>query len=77
MDKIIDCNGAIVSIFYKQSVVGNNTYPTYTKMGGTLPAFKNEIEDFFFTRLGTGRTLKCRPATVRLLIHIIGELIGV
>ena len=33
--------------------------------GGTLPVLKNEIGDFFFARLGTGRTLKCRPATSR------------
>ena len=51
------------SIFYIHSIVGNNTYSIYTKMGGTLPAFKYEIEDFFFTRLGTGRTSQCRPAT--------------
>ena len=44
------------SIFYWQNVFGNNTYFTYTKMGGTLPVLKNEIEDFFFARLGTGRT---------------------
>ncbi len=51
------------SIFYVLSVVGGNTYSIDTKMGGTLPAFKYEIENFFFTRLGTGRTSKCRRAT--------------
>ncbi len=25
--------------------------------GGTLPAFKYEIKDFFFTRLGTGSSI--------------------
>ena len=30
-----------------------------TKMGVTLPVLKNEIEDFFFARLGTGRTYRC------------------
>ena len=55
--------GGFGSIFYKYTVVDVNTYYMYTKMGGTLPAFKYEIEDFFFTRLGTGRTSKCRPAT--------------
>lgn len=48
--------GGFGSIFYKYTVVDVNTYYMYTKMGGTLPAFKYEIEDFFFTRLGTGRT---------------------
>ena len=42
------------SIFYKHTVVGNDTYSTYTKIGGTLPVLKNEIKDFFFSRLGTG-----------------------
>ena len=58
------------SIFYKVSVVGNNTYYMYTELGGTLPVLKNEIKDFFFARLGTGRTYRCsfrhnvcRPAT--------------
>ena len=27
------------------------------EIGGTLPAFKYEIVDFFFTRLGTGSTI--------------------
>ena len=63
-------NGFLGSIFYWHSVVGNNTYYMCTKMGGTLPVLKNEIEDFFFARLGTGRTYHCslrhnvcRPAT--------------
>ena len=47
------------SIFYRFSVVGNDTYFIDTKMGGTLPVLKNEIEDFFFARLGTGRTYRC------------------
>ena len=54
------------SIFYWHTVVGNNTYSKNTKMGGTLPVLKNEIEDFFFARLGTGRTSQNRRATVRL-----------
>ena len=44
------------SIFYWHNVFGGNIYFIYTKMGGTLPVLKNEIEDFFFARLGTGRT---------------------
>ena len=44
------------SIFYWHSVVGNDTYSIYTKLGATLPVLKNEIKDFFFARLGTGRT---------------------
>lgn len=48
--------GGFGSIFYKYTVVDVNTYYMYTNMGGTLPAFKYEIEDFFFARLGTGRT---------------------
>ena len=51
------------SRFHKHIVVGDNTYFTDTKMGATLPAFKYEIEDFFFTRLGTGRTSQNRRAT--------------
>ena len=58
-DGVINDKGLMGDIFYGHSVVGNNTYFTYTKMGGTLPAFKYEIEDFFFTRLGTGRTYRC------------------
>ena len=49
----------LVSIFYLYNVVCKNTYFTYTKMGATLPVLKNEIEDFFFARLGTGRTYRC------------------
>ena len=44
------------AIFYLHSFVSIATYFTYTKMGGTLPVLKNEIEDYFFARLGTGRT---------------------
>ena len=43
------------AIFYLHSFVSIATYFTYTKMGGTLPVLKNEIEDFFFARC-TGRT---------------------
>ena len=46
--------GVLGEIFYEHSVVGNNTYSIYSKMGGTLPVLKNEIKDFFFARLGTG-----------------------
>ena len=59
------------SIFYKRTVVGNNTYSAYTKMGGTLPAFKYEIEDFFFTRLGTGRTHSAVPLRWRIMTYTI------
>ena len=55
----------VVYIFYVHNVVALSTYSKHTKMGGTLPVLKNEIGDFFFARLGTGRTLKCRPATSR------------
>ena len=41
------------------NIVALSTNSKHTKTGGTLPAFKYEIVDFFFTRLGTGRTLKC------------------
>ena len=51
------------SILYGVSFVGNDTYFTYTKMGATLPVLKNEIRDFFFARLGTGRTSQGRRAT--------------
>ena len=51
------------SILYGVSFVGNDTYFTYTKMGATLPVLKNEIRDFFFARLGTGRTSQDRRAT--------------
>ena len=44
----------MVDIYYWHSVVGENTYATYTKMGVTLSVLKNEIKDFFFARLGTG-----------------------
>ena len=65
------------SIFYVLSVVGNNTYSKNTKMGATLPALKNEIRDFFFARLGTGRTSQNRRATMRLRMDTIVEFIGV
>ena len=55
----------VVYIFYVHNVVALSTNSKHTKMGGTLPVLKNEIGDFFFARLGTGRTLKCRPATSR------------
>ena len=54
---------ALVYIFYQHSVVGDNTYSIYTKLGATLPVLKNEIKDFFFARLGTGRTSQNRRAT--------------
>ena len=44
----------VVYIFYMQSIVGNVPNLILVKYGGTLPAFKYEIKDFFFTRLGTG-----------------------
>ena len=69
--------GEIGSIFHWHSVVGNNTYFTCTKMGATLPVLKNEIRDFFFARLGTGRTSQNRRATSRLRMNVIVEFIGV
>ena len=65
------------SIFYLYNVVVYNTYFTYTKMGATLPVLKNEIEDFFFARLGTGRTSQNRRATVRLRLYTIQKFICV
>ena len=44
------------SIFYWHSVVVTNLQHLNDKNGGTLPVLKNEIIDFFFARLGTGRT---------------------
>ena len=55
--------GVLVHIFYGHNVVGGNTYSIYTKLGATLPVLKNEIKDFFFARLGTGRTSQNRRAT--------------
>ena len=55
----------VVYIFYVHNVVGNDINFINVIYGGTLPVLKNEIGDFFFARLGTGRTLKCRPATTR------------
>ena len=46
-------------------------------MGATLPVLKNEIRDFFFARLGTGRTSQNRRATTRLRMDTIVEFIGV
>ena len=63
-------------ILYVISVVVGNTYFTYTKMGGTLPVLKNEIKDFFFARLGTGRTSQNRRATSSLRMYIIEKFIG-
>ena len=34
MDKFMNCNDTIVSIFYRHNVVGENTYFFYKKMGG-------------------------------------------
>ena len=34
MDKILNFNGVIVSIFYKHSIVNEYTNFIYTKMGG-------------------------------------------
>ena len=58
------------SIFYRHSVVVTDLQHLNDKYGGTLPVLKHEIGDFFFARLGTGRTYRCslrhnvcRPAT--------------
>ena len=66
----INWKGFMVSIFYEHSVVGGVVNYKYFIYGVTLPVLKNEIEDFFFARLGTGRTYHCslrhnvcRPAT--------------
>ena len=61
----------MVLIFYIHNVVGVNTYSICTKMGGTLPAFKYEIEDFFFTRLGAGRTHSAVPLRWRIMTYTI------
>ncbi len=64
-------------ILYRHNFVGKNTYSIYTKMGATLPVLKNEIKDFFFARLGTGRTSQNRRATSRFRMYVIGEFISV
>ena len=62
-DGVVNDKGMMGDIFYWLNVIGNNTYSIYTKMGATIPVLKNEIEDFFFARLGTGRTSQNRRAT--------------
>ena len=47
----------VVYIFYVHNVVGNDINSINVIYGGTLPAFKYEIKDFFFTRLGTGSSI--------------------
>ena len=47
----------MVYIFYVHNVVGIVVNSINVIYGGTLPAFKYEIVDFFFTRLGTGSTI--------------------
>ena len=54
----INWKGFMVSIFYEHSVVGEVVNYKYFIYGVTLPVLKNEIEDFFFARLGTGRTYR-------------------
>ena len=80
----INWKGFMVSIFYEYSVVGGVVNYKYFIYGVTLPVLKNEIEDFFFARLGTGRTYRyslrrnvCRHATSRLRIDTIKEFIFV
>ena len=70
--------GIFGSIFYRFSVVGGVVNCIGLIYGGTLPVLKNEIGDFFFARLGTGRTYRfslrhnvCRPATTRLHIQLM------
>ena len=48
-----------VSIFYIHTVVGGVVNCSGVIYGVTLPVLKYEIEDFFFARLGTGRTQLC------------------
>ena len=43
------------SIFYRHNVVVTDQQLLGDIYGGTLPVLKNEIIDFFFARLGTGR----------------------
>ena len=47
----------MVYIFYIHKVVDNVPNLIHVITGGTLPAFKYEIKDFFFTRLGTGSSI--------------------
>lgn len=47
----------MVYIFYMHNVVGNVPNLIHVIYGGTLPAFKYEIKDFFLTRLGTGSSI--------------------
>ena len=51
--------GVLGSKFYWHSVVGGVINCTGVIYGVTLPVLKYEIEDFFFARLGTGRTHRC------------------
>ena len=50
-------------ILYRRSVVGEIVNYLGVIYGATLPVLKNEIRDFFFARLGTGRTSQNRRAT--------------
>ena len=75
-DGVVNYKGRMWDIFYGHTVVGCDRYSKHTKMGATLPVLKNEIEDFFFARLGTGRTSQNRPATMRIRIYTIVKFIS-
>ena len=62
-------------MLYKHSVVGLYTYFKYTKMGVTLPVLKNEIIDFFFARLGTGRTFTV-PSRYNAYTYLYKKYLG-
>ena len=79
-----NCIGDFVSIFYTHTVVGGVVNCMGVIYGVTLPVLKYEIEDFFFARLGTGRTHRCslrhnvcRHATTRLRMYAILKYFGV
>ena len=54
--EIFSLNNEFNFIFYENNVVVTDKQLLNDKNGGTLPVLKNEIIDFFFARLGTGRT---------------------
>ena len=64
-------------ILYRRSVVGEIVNYTGVIYGATLPVLKNEIKDFFFARLGTGRTSQNHRATAAYMniYNCINEII--
>ena len=60
------------SMLYRNNVVCGDVNCINVIYGGTLPVLKNEIIDFFFARLGTGRTftVPSRYGCVHMLIQL-------